>query len=192
MLIVQNGFVIDDGQTAPVVLDSFATAELMADRTEGEITLATHPYLTRELAAATRAIRGVCGWHVAPTRTIPYQRVGRFPWLCFLPAMQIQSIVSAAVNGVPVDPTLVEFDSDTGQTNLYGRAIHVSYSAGFATVPEDIEALTLELAAGALFASAGIIREAAGSVQISYSRSGGGLMPADENRLVPYILGPVP
>ncbi len=173
-------------------MEPFATATDMQNRSQGEISTATHPYLAKELAAASRAIRNACRWHIAKIENLTFRQIRRYPFLCYLPAMQIQEITSARVNGIEIAPDLVEFDPETGQTNLYGRAIVVEYIAGFAEVPEDLELLTLELAAGALGVALGITRESAGSVMVGYARSGGGVTLADLDRLAPYRIGPLP
>lgn len=175
------------------MLDTFASATDMENRSQGEISTATHPFLDVELRAATRAIRNAAGWHIADSQPdLVYRRIQRWPWLCYLPAMRITSLQSVYVNGIAIDPTLVEFDEDTGQTNLYGRAIEVTYTAGFETVPEDLQVLTLEIAAGALGTSLGIIRETAGSTSVTMARSGGGISLADLDRLAEYRIGPLP
>lgn len=173
-------------------MDPFATPELMEQRTQGAITTTTHPFLENELAAASRAIRNECRWHIAPLTQLTYRRNGRYAADVWLPAMQIQSITGVVVDGSAWSLDLVEFDADTGWTNLYGRRVAVEYVAGHSTTPEDIEALTLELAAGALGSPLGLTREQAGGVSATFGRVGGGLTLADKNRLAEYRIGRLP
>lgn len=169
--------------------DPFATPDDMSNRTEGEITATTHPFLEKELAAATRAIREACGWHIAKTGTVEYRRVWQRPGPVFLPASQIASITSATVDGVDLDASTVLFDPITGETNLYARSFTITFVAGYAEVPADVVTLTLELAAAGLGASLGLNREQAGSVVVGYRAP---TLSGDENRIAPYRLGYVP
>lgn len=181
---------IQDGGT-------FASAELMEQRSQGAITTTTHPYLQSELNAATQDIRDFCRWHVAPLREVTHKRRGRFVEDVWLPAMQIASVDAVTIDGVVWDAehlATVEFDEDTGWTNLRGRAVEVKFTAGYTDVPANIETITLELAAAALGTSLGFTREQAGSVSVTYGRAGGGV---DEDstvgrRLIPYRIGRLP
>jgi hypothetical protein len=175
-----------------VVAVAFATVQDMEDRSQGEITTTTHPFLAKELDNATLAIQAACRWHVAPEETHVHRRISRWPRLFYIPAMRIQSLTSVIVNGVTYDPTLVEFDENTGETNIYGRAVEVEYVSGFDPVPEDLVVLTLELAAGALGVALGVTQESAGSVSVTMARKGGGVTLDDLGRLSAYRLGPLP
>lgn len=171
--------------------DPFATPQDMSDRTEGEITATTHPFLERELAAASRAIREACGWHIAKRETVKVVRLGRYVEPVFLPASQIVSIESVKVNGVARDIETVEFDPMTGETNLRERSYAIEFVAGYEEFPADLVAMTLELAAAGLGAALGLTREQAGSVVIGYrSPTIGG--DQDRARLAPYALGYIP
>lgn len=111
---------------------AFATVEQMEARSRGSVTVSSHPYLARELEAASQAIRNACGWHIAPAQTVPFRRSSRIPSVVFLPGMNITAVTAAKVNGVTVDPAEVTADPDTGETNLYGRIIDVSFTCGYA------------------------------------------------------------
>ena len=172
----------------------FASAALMEARSLGAITTASHPFLEDELRAATRAIREFCRWHVAPARPVTYRRAGRLADDVWLSAMEVASINAVTIDGrewSADEVAAVEFDSLTGWTNLRGRRVAVTYTAGFETVPEDVVALTLELAASALGTSLGQTREQAGSVSVTYDRTGGGIAEGSlaAARLIPYRIG---
>lgn len=173
------------------IADTFATATQMESRTNGMITATTHPFLEQELKAATRTIRNACGWHIADRGEVTFKRVRPFHDDVWLPAMQIESITSATVDGA-VRADGFAFDPDTGWTNIRGCAVDVTFVAGFETVPEDLMLLTLELAAGGLGTALNITREQAGAVSITYARTSGGLVLTDHDRLVPYKLGWLP
>lgn len=174
---------------------SFATPQQMEQRSQGAIA-ATHPFLATELAAATRAIRDYCGWHIAGVENATYRRVRRYHDQVWLPAMQIREIVEAEINGGSVSPDSIDFDPDTGWTSMCGRRVEVKFSAGFDPVPESIVRLTLELAAGALGSPLGISREQAGGVSVTFTRTSGALLVGpggnDVATLVPYKLGVLP
>lgn len=174
---------------------SFATPQQMEQRSQGAIA-ATHPFLETELASATRSIRDYCGWHIAGPEEVTHRRVRPYHDQVWLPAMQVEEIVSAKINGGDVEPDTVEFDPDTGWTSLYGRRVEVKFRAGFDSVPESLVTLTLELAAGALGTPLGISREQAGGVSVTFARTSGALLVgpggADIARLAPYKLGVLP
>lgn len=170
-----------------MVMESFATPTDMADRSNQAITATSHPFLEREIAAATRAIRNECGWHIAKTEALTYKRRGPFAADVWLPAREIKSVELALVDGVQVDD--VEFDPDTGWTSLCGRVIEVNYTAGFADVPADLVTLTLELAAGGVGSPLGITREQAGGVSVTLGRASSKLQPADLDALSAYRIG---
>lgn len=173
----------------------FATPEQMEQRTQGVIA-ATHPSLNTELAAATRAIRDYCGWHIAGAETVTYRRVRPYRDQVWLPAMQISEIVEATIDGETIDPDVVEVDPSTGWTSLRGRNVSVKFNAGFDPVPESLVTLTLALAAGGLGTPLGISREQAGGVAVTFSRTSNALQVgpdgADVVTLAPYKLGVLP
>lgn len=178
-------------------LEPFATPEQMQKRTQGAISSETHPGLGLELDAASEDIRAFCRWHVAPKQQVTRRKVAPFADDVWLSAMAIKSIDAVTIDGrewSAEEVAGVEFDADTGWTNLCGRRVEVTYTAGFDPVPANLVTATLELAAGALGTSLGHTREQAGSVSLTYGRAGGGI---DEDtpggrRLVEYRIGRLP
>ena len=171
-----------------MALEPFATDQEMSDRTSGAIPT-THPFLAKELAAATRRIREACHWHIAGIEQIRYRKVRPFAEQVWLPAMQIASIDSGTIDGVTVEATTSGFDPEIGWTPLCGRDVDITFTAGFEVVPEDLVTLTLELAAGALGSPLGISREQAGGVSVSYTRTSGQLTAADRDMLAACRIG---
>lgn len=173
---------------------SFASPQDMESRSQGQITAATHPFLGDELAAATNAIQEYCGWHIAPLQGVDFVR--RFPSReqVWLPAMRVTGVTAATIDGVDLSDRLggIEFDPVTGWTNLAGRSISVTFTAGYEQVPADLKLLTLEMCAGALGSPLGITREQAGGVSVTFDRAGGGITDQDAARLTPYVLGRLP
>lgn len=169
---------------------TFASTTDMDQRSRGAITATSHPYLARELAAATEAIRNACGWHIAPSESVRFRRSARIPSVVFLPGMMITAITAAKVNGVTIAPEDVDVDPMTGETNLYGRVLDVSFTCGWETVPADLEALTLDMVAASLGGGAeGLAREQAGAVSVTYRQYAESEL---RGRLASYRLGRVP
>ena len=174
-----------------------ATPEQMCERTQGEVSAESHPFLANELASASNDIRGFCRWHIYPEKQVSYRRVGASVDDVWLSAMEISSIDAVTIDGVEWTTEQVagvEFDPLTGWTNLCGRRVSVTYTAGYEDVPADLVGLTLELAALGLGTSLGQTREQAGSVSLTYGRGGGGIDPAspEGRRLIPYQIGRLP
>jgi hypothetical protein len=174
-----------------VVVVSFASVDDMRDRSRGEITTATHPFLQRELNAATAAIQRECGWHVAPVEERVFRRVSRVPSLVFIPASKILDVTAVRLNGYEIDAESVEFDPETGETNMFARAVELTYVAGHSPVPDDLMLLTLELAAGGVGAD-NILRESAAGVSVTLARTSSSLLPDDAPRLAGYRLAWLP
>ncbi|WP_157560530.1 hypothetical protein [Microbacterium gubbeenense] len=177
--------------------EPLATPEQMCERTQGEVSAESHPFLANELASASDDIRTFCRWHIYPEKQVTYRRVGASADDVWLSAMEITSIDEVTVDGETWDDdrmAAVEFDPDTGWTNICGRKVHVKYTAGFDEVPPNLVTATLELAAQGLGTSLGQTREQAGSVSITYGRSGGGIDESSPGgqRLIAYRIGRLP
>lgn len=86
-----------------------------------------------------------------------------------------------AVSGVLVinDGPLV---SGTGDWGGPGAQVSVTYTHGFATIPDDIKGVCLALAARSLQSPDGVNSETIGSYSVSYSRTGGAVSLLDEER----------
>lgn len=182
-------------------LTPFAAATDMQQRTKGAITVSSHPFLEKELAAASRLIRDHCGWHIAGKENLRHRRTRRWSEDVWLPAMEIDTVTKVAVDGIEWDADRleqVEFDRDIGWTNLCGRIVDVEFTAGFEEIPESLVTLTLQVAARALGSPLGLVREQAGTVSVTHSQSGsniaGGdvLLPAEIDVLSAYKLGRLP
>jgi hypothetical protein len=180
-------------------MSAFATAAEMSQRTGGLITSTSHPFLAKELDAASRQIREYCGWHIATVESVTLKRVSRFAEDVWLPAMRISALTTITIDGAEwSDPSAADFDRDTGWTNLRGHRVEVGYVAGFETVPEDLMSLTLQMAARALGSPLGVVREQAGSVSVTYSQPGsnvaGGttLLEHEKAALSAYMVGYLP
>lgn len=77
------------------------------------------------------------------------------------------------------DGTLISSHGDWGGA---GAQVTVTYTHGFATIPDDIKGVCLALAARSLASPDGVNSESVGSYSVSYSRSGGAVSLLDEER----------
>lgn len=184
-----------------MTITSFASVGQMSQRTQGAITLSSHPFLDDELAAASQLIRDACHWHVAKKETLRLRKTWGTRELVYLPAMEIDAITAVTIGDVVWDAeqlATVEFDRDTGWTNLCGRKVDIQYVAGFETVPASIVTLTLQIAARALGSPLGAVREQTLVSNVQWSAtapgvSGGAVILDHEvDTLTPYILGRLP
>lgn len=77
------------------------------------------------------------------------------------------------------DGPLISSHGDWGGA---GAQVTVTYTHGFATIPDDIKGVCLALAARSLASPDGVNSESVGSYSVSYSRSGGAVSLLDEER----------
>jgi hypothetical protein len=147
---------------------AFATTTDMEQRSQGHITATSHPFLQKELDAASRAIRDECGWHIATAETITRKVRSASRHAIWVPAMQITTVTITTLDDVAHVLPDDQFDPETGWTSWAGDRYTLTYTAGFTAVPEDLVTLTLELAAGALGAS---VPSSAASIWLTTSAS---------------------
>jgi hypothetical protein len=178
-------------------LDSFAKPEDMEERTEGIIP-ATRPFLDTALAAASRAIRDYCGWHIAPV-VEQVQYVGGRDAV-FLPTRRIAALVSVVNDGTTLDAGALDFDEDTGQVfgprwSTRRRGLVITYRHGLDEVPSFLQDLTLQIAARALGSPLGVIREQSLASSITWTATAAGvaggtvLMQHEQEALAAYRVG---
>lgn len=86
-----------------------------------------------------------------------------------------------AVSGVLVvnDGPLISGRGDWGGD---GARVSVTYTHGFATIPDDVKGVCLALAARSLQSPDGVNSETVGSYSVSYTRTGGAVSLLDEER----------
>lgn len=149
--------------------ESFASTAQMEQRSLGAITATSHPFLEKELAAATREIQKYCRWHIFPVMDIAKVSRSRHWRDIWVPAMQISDVVITTLDEVDHVLAAEEFDPETGWTSWSGDRYTLTYTAGYIEVPEDLVTLTLQIAARALGAPLGFSREQAGSVSVTHS-----------------------
>ena len=184
-----------------MTITPFATTAQMGQRSQGAITLSSHPFLADELASASQLIRDTCRWHVAGREELRLRKTWGTRELVYLPAMEIESITAVTIGDVVWDSdqlATVEFDRDTGWTNLCGRKVDITYTAGFEKVPASLVTLTLQIAARALGSPLGAVREQTLVSNVQWSATAPGvaggavILESEMSTLTPYILGRLP
>ena len=155
------------------------------------------------LEAVSAAIRGWCGWHVAPAFSCEGVTQGGGSVLS-LPTLALRSVDAVVVKGVEVDPACVEFRR-SGLVKARGRWPHewgsvaIGFTSGYdVEAVRDVAAVAAQLAANSLAAAPGVRREQAGGVSIEYNQTANGvtggvaLLARDMAMLAPYRLPAVP
>lgn len=179
-------------------MEPFATTAQMAERSKGAIP-EDRPFLFEAIAAASAEIRKTCRWHVAGVETITQVHRGAYVGDVWLSAMQISEVTAVVIDGVTwPDPSVVEFDPDTGWTNLRGRIVAVTYKAGFNSVPDDIVDLTLQIAGRALGSPLGAVREQVLGASVQWTTTAAGVaggsvvLEHEKASLSEYVIGRLP
>lgn len=146
------------------------------------------------LAAVSAAVRDWCGWHVAPTLTCTYTGEGEGR-LLVLPALGVASVGSLKVRGadVPFEHKgngLVRLRA--GSFPDEWGSVECTYRAGFSSAA--VGAVVAQVAANFLASAPGVAEEHAGSVGVTYNKTGDGitggvsLLGRDLALLAPYRL----
>lgn len=134
------------------------------------------------LAAASAAIRNICGWHVAPSLRCSgdFTAEGR---VVRVPARLITSIYDVEDDGTP----MLEGDFEAHQNGLIRRTcfaawskkwqgVHVEYQAGFdLSACPDICDVIARIVDSVSAIPLGVASETAGNVSISYSAAASGV-----------------
>lgn len=179
------------------------TPQDIEDATGGRIK-ATDPRLPSTISSVSAAIRDYCRWHVAPSLACTW--VGDpHGDVIVLPARIVTSVSSVMtdatlgedITGDALDPSSYRWYPD-GRVYV-GRGCRrgimaVSYTAGIDAASTSLSSIASQIAANALVATAGVQREQAGQVSITYNAvasgvSGGiALLERDRMLLEPYRL----
>lgn len=119
-----------------------------------------------------------------------------------LPGRPVDSVTSVMIDGTTVtDYTHVNgvlwrgtsawdpnAKTNTGSWGGPDSLVAVTYTHGFAVVPDDVKGVVLEVAARAWNSGAGVAQESVGSYSVTYTREASGvqLLESERDRLSPY------
>lgn len=173
-------------------LPPLVSADELAALTGG---LASDPGRVEAVAAAVSdAVRAWCGWHVSPTLTCRWVGEGEGRYLA-LPCMGVSSVGSLRVAGAEAECR----HRPSGLVRLVRGAfppewgsVEATFRAGYPSAA--VGAVVAQIAANAVVAAPGVAEEHAGSVGVTYNRTGDGvtggvsLLPRDLAILAPYRL----
>lgn len=148
---------------------------------------------TDYLAAAEMAVRGYCGWHIAPVVTETLTIDGSGTGTLFVPSLRVTSITSVTNDGTDVDVASLEWSAN-GYLRVPGvwtgklRGVSLTITHGFDAVP-DVAEIVRAVADRAGASPAGVVREQAGGVSLQYSAtapgvSGGVVLMAHERAML--------
>lgn len=156
---------------------------------------ATDEQIAAVLNAVSGSVRAHCGWHVSPVLECTYTGRGNGE-LLMLPSMGVRDVESLTINGDAANA--YEWDDD-GMVRLncgcFPRAFRSAvcvYTAGIESA--ELAQIVSQIASNALVAAPGVSSESAGSVSISYNKTGDGitggvsLLARDYALLAPYKL----
>jgi hypothetical protein len=142
-----------------------------------------------QVAYATAWIRAYCGWVVAPAETITRTLDASAGRLLLLPTMHLTAVGDVVVHvrdraplpvttDVTLDPALLTFSASGSLRRSDAdwpdelSAVTVTFTHGYATVPDDLKAVAVAIARRLPAQLASVTAEAAGGV----SRQYGGLL----------------
>lgn len=174
-------------------LPSLMTVEEFNTITGGIMSSST-AQIEATLAAVSAAIRTYCGWHIAPNIECTWQGDADGK-LVELPGMGVSTVHSVTIAGEPAGYTwrksgLIRLDSPV--IDDWGQLVEIVYNAGFET--SVVSSVVSQIAVNALVAPAGVMREQAGDIAITYNQTAVGvtggirLLSSDKLLLDPYKL----
>lgn len=142
------------------------------------------------LDAVSAAVRGYCGWHLAPA--LPCEWTGEAPGGAIsLPVTGVEAIGGVYVDGRELGTEEYEW-SASGEIRLRRpsprwRSVTVEFTAGYDDA-QALGAVVAQVAANAMAAAPGVREEHAGSVGVSYNQTGsgvsGGVALLDRDRML--------
>lgn len=160
-------------------MGAFATPAELSAYTKGAIS-PTDGRSQLILDGATRAIRNLCGWNIAPPEDVTATLDGGGTVL-YLPALKVNSVASVQVDGVAV--TDFEWSRRTGNLRRKGGlafpevwgGVVVAFNSGYAEVPADLKEVVLQVSSVALSSPTGATREQAGAVAMAWATTAPGV-----------------
>lgn len=131
----------------------------------------------QRLEQAEALVRGFCGWHIAPSRTVTAAQIcGTGDTVLLLPSLYVTN-----VSAVSDDTTALTVETDytwsrSGVLTRKGRwstkLVTVTYVHGYAAVPAEVTAIVQAIAQRAINNPGSVVREQAGPFSATYSTTG--------------------
>lgn len=132
------------------------------------------------LDIATSAIRGYCGWHIAPSITETRALDGSGATVQMLPTLHLTEIVSITEDGTAVDLADVDW-SQSGYLTRRGRlwtrierGLVVEFTHGHADIPAEIKSVALGIATRTQDPASNARGETFGPFGVQYATHGDG------------------
>ena len=160
---------------------SFATPAELSAYTKGLIS-PTDERSQPLLDGATEAIKRYCGWNIAPAESLTVTLDGGGTTL-YLPSLKVNSLTSITIAGEAQPLDAFEWSRRTGNVRrtqgycfpeVWGSIV-VVFNSGYATVPEDVKEVVLQVASVALSSPTGATREQAGQVSMAWATTAPGV-----------------
>ena len=131
------------------------------------------------VAAAQGAVRGYCGWHVAPSVEQTVTLDGPGTKVLGLPTLHLTAVtavedVDTTANGETVDLTTLQWSEagyllrDCCWTSKL-RGVTVTFTHGFDPVPPEVQTVVLDLAETIKAGMGGATRTQVGAVSVQYA-----------------------
>jgi hypothetical protein len=161
--------------------DPFATPAELSAYTKGAIS-ATDERSQSLLAGASEAIRRFAGWNIAPAQDMTVTLDGGGSVL-YLPSLQVNSISSITVRGTELPASDYEWSRQTGNVRqiagwgwpeVWGGIV-VTFNSGYASVPDDLKQIVLQVSSIAMSSPTGATREQAGAVSMQWATTAPGV-----------------
>lgn len=189
-----------DAEPIPPLIDATRYSRL----TGVELTEDNATRIQAVLDAVGAAVRGYCGWHVAPVLSCQARVTGEGRMLR-LPTLALESVDAIEIDGDAIDVDAIEH-LDSGLVRVScGRwprtwgGVVVDFTSGYdIDQVSDLAAVVAQIASNAMAGAPGVASERAGEVSITYNATGYGvaggitLLDRDKALLDPYRLPPVP
>lgn len=132
------------------------------------------------LDAAEAAVRAYCGWHVAPVVLETVTVDGSGSEALFLRSLRVVDVTGVVQDGQELDIDGLEWSQDGFMRSPRGRwtrklrGVTVTMSHGFDSVPDVVE-IVRAISERAGVSPAGVVREQAGQVSLSYAQTASGV-----------------
>ena len=131
------------------------------------------------LDAAEAAVRAYCGWHVAPVIEETVLVDGSGARNLFLRSLRVEEVLAVEQDGRTVDVDGLEWSQDgflrsRGRWTGRLRGVKVTMRHGFESVPDVVEVVRA-MAERAGASPAGVVREQAGQMSLSYAQTASGV-----------------